>query len=181
MCYRRRSHARYRPGMDLWGMKKNVILFACVIPALLIGAVSCNKALYVEPVFNDVLTEEHQLPAEENQLQIAFTTHIETRLSKFYYKKAFRFRLNLDGVPGDPVIAVEGVDWKETGGQSDRPATLYVTVPANAADKSRTVSVEISIDNNWEESRTSVEDTNPDWGAWRTIYEGVQAGKVLPE
>jgi hypothetical protein len=55
-------------------------------------------------------------------------------------------------------------------------AFFVVSVPENETTESRTVSAQISIDNNWNEGYHIDEEDEHDWGEWRTILSGVQEG-----
>ena len=56
-------------------------------------------------------------------------------------------------------------------------AFFVVNVPENETPESRTISAQISIDNNWNEGYHIEEEDEHDWGEWITILSGIQDGK----
>ena len=147
-------------------IRKIVVKFIHPLAVSLLGFIGCTTH-YLDFVFE---TDEqvHTLNGNEQTISIPFTIQeVETRTSQPTAFHLFRFRLNIDGITGDSKVAEYKIDYDVTVYPTN---VLYVHIPENRSGHERTITVEISKDEEW-----GTNPENPTWKDWETIYKATQS------
>lgn len=107
---------------------------------------------------------------------VASFEQVQTKAESERMYKPFRYRVNIGDVTGGAEVILDGQElYKSWPNSIPRPEipefhwSVYFNVPANDEDTERIIKVEVSIDNNY------YGQGEHDWGAWETVFEGVQA------
>jgi hypothetical protein len=142
--------------------RKTVVRFIFPLAASLFIIIGC-RTHYLDYVFE---TDEqvHSLTGIEQTISIPFTIQEVTRTSLPTAFHLLRFRLNINGITGDAKIAEYTIDYYVS------VYLLYVQIPENTSGHERTITVEISKDEEW-----GTNPENPTWKDWETIYKATQS------
>ena len=147
---------------------------------------SCFNTEWYEP--NVEIQEEYQhltIPSNGEQYEIPFEFKFSvTRTTVPKMSKAIRCRMVINDIASE-IFAASNIKvpikwyWHPDGEVQNGAikAFFVVSVPENETTESRTVSAQISIDNNWNEGYDIDEEDEHDWGEFITILSGVQEGK----
>ena len=145
---------------------------------------SCSTEWY-EP--NVKIQEEYQdltISSNGEQYEIPFEFKFSvTKTSVPKMSKAIRCRMVINDIASEifdasnnkvPIKWYWHPDYEVQNGAIK--AFFVVNVPENETTESRTISAQISIDNNWNDSFGIEEEDEHDWGEWITILSGIQEG-----
>ena len=146
---------------------------------------SCSTEWY-EP--NVKIQEEYQdltISSNGEQYEIPFEFKFSvTKTSVPKMSKAIRCRMVINDIASEIFDASNNkvpIKWYwHPDGEFQNGAIkafFFVNVPENETTESRTISAQISIDNNWTDSFGIEEEDEHDWGEWITILSGIQEGK----
>ena len=149
-------------------------------------ATSCFPTEWFEPKFEEN-DDYHNLKisTDGDRYDVPFEfMYYRTKTTWPMRTYQIRSRFIIDDIPSEiydvtanksPIRWVH--DWTYDSTRSVEKAVLFVYIPANESSMDRTIVAQISIDNIANDTYAIQEDDEHDWGEWKTVLDGIQAGR----
>lgn len=149
-------------------------------------ATSCFPTEWFEPKFEEN-DDYHNLKisAEGDRYRVPFEfMYYRTKTTWPMRTYPIRCRFIIDDIPGeiyDAASSKSPITWYSDYTSERTPgivkAFFDVIIPANESSMDRTIAAQISIDNIAHSTYEIQEDDEHDWGEWKTVLDGIQAGR----